>query len=119
VFCDEKDSCSAKVLSRIQRTMIFLRCGIVVAPGSRCCKSHLCEDELTIKSYDHIRVSKPDRWKIDSDEFQIFVEDIRSILFKQNIFDFDDPSCFSDEGYHAIVGLRKGTSRLIIIVEIV
>ncbi|CAF3336142.1 unnamed protein product [Rotaria sp. Silwood2] len=73
VFCDEKDSCSAKVLSRIQRTMVFLKCGIFVAPGSRCCTSHLCEDGLTIKSFDHIRVSKPDRWKIDSDEFQIFV----------------------------------------------
>ncbi|CAF4552414.1 unnamed protein product [Rotaria socialis] len=26
VFCDEKDSCSTKVLSCIQRTMIFLKC---------------------------------------------------------------------------------------------
>ncbi|CAF4659356.1 unnamed protein product, partial [Rotaria sp. Silwood2] len=87
--------------------MIFLKCGIVVARGSRCCTSHLCEDGLAIKLFDHIRVSKPDRWKIDSDEFQIFVEDIRIILFKQKKFDFDDPSCFSDEGYQAIVGLRK------------
>ncbi|CAF1526038.1 unnamed protein product, partial [Rotaria sordida] len=87
MFCDEKDSCSAKVLSRIQRTMIFLKCGISVAPGSRCCTSHLCEDELTIKSFDHIH--------------------IRTILFKQKKFDFDDPSCFSDEGYQAIVGLSK------------
>ncbi|CAF4364952.1 unnamed protein product, partial [Rotaria sordida] len=39
MFCDEKDSCSAKVLSRIQRTMIFLKCGIFVAPGARCCTS--------------------------------------------------------------------------------
>ena len=99
--------------------MIFLKCGIIVAPGSRCCTSHLCEDELTIKSFDHIRVSKPDRWKIDSDEFQIFVEDIRIILFKQNKFDFDDSSCFSDEGYQTIVGLSKGILRLKIVVEIV
>ena len=99
--------------------MIFLKCGIIFASGSRCCTSHLCEDELTIKSFDHIRVSKPDRWKIDSDEFQIFVEDIRIILFKQNKFDFDDSSCFSDEGYQTIVGLSKGISRLKIVVEIV
>ena len=63
--------------------MIFLKCGVIVAPGSRCCTSHLCEDELTIKPFDHIRVSKPGRWKIDSDEFQMFVEDIRIISFKQ------------------------------------
>ncbi|CAM4847138.1 unnamed protein product [Rotaria magnacalcarata] len=107
VFCDEKDPCSTKVLSRIQRTMIFLKCGIIAAPGSRCCTSHLCEDGLTIKSFDHIRISKPDRWQIDSIEFQIFVEDIRVILFKQKKFDFDDPSCFSDEGYQTIVGLCK------------
>ena len=80
MFCDEKDPYSAKVLSRIQRTMIFLKCGIIIASGSRCCTSHLCEDKLTIKSFNHIRVSKPHRWKIDSDEFQIFVEDIRIIL---------------------------------------
>ncbi|CAF3372224.1 unnamed protein product [Rotaria sp. Silwood2] len=87
--------------------MIFLKCDVVVVPGSRCCKDHLCEDELTIKSFDHIRVSKADRWKIDSNEFQMFVADIRAMLFKQKTFDFDDQTCFSDEGYQSIVGLTK------------
>jgi len=88
--------------------MIFLKCGIAVVPGSRCCKDHLCEDEVTFKSLDHIRVSKADQWKINSDEFQMFVADVRAMLFKQKTFDFDDPMCFSDEGYHSIVGLTKG-----------
>jgi len=92
----------------MQRTMIFLKCGVVVVPGSRCCKDHLCEDEFTIKPFDHIRVSKADQWKIDSDEFQMFVEDVRAILFKQKSFDFDDETCFSDEGYQSMVGLTKG-----------
>jgi hypothetical protein len=108
VFCDEKVSSSFKVLSQVQRTMIFLKCGVFVVRGSRCCKDHLCEDELTIKSFDHIRVSKADRWEINSDEFQMFVEDVRAVLFKQKTFDFDDPNCFSDEGYQSIVGLTKG-----------
>jgi len=49
----------------------------------------------------------------------MFVEDIRTILFRQKKFDFDDPSCFNDEGYQSIVGLSKGISRLKIVVEIV
>ena len=55
-------------------------------------------------------MSKADQWKIDSDEFQMFVADVRAMLFKQKTFDFDDPTCFSDEGYQSIVGLTKGIS---------
>ena len=90
--------------------MIFLKCGIAVATGSRCCKDHSCEDELSIKPFDHIRVSKGGRWKIDSDEFCMFVEDVRVTLFKQKTIAFDDPTYFSEEGYQSIVGLSKGIS---------
>ena len=109
MFCDNKKS-PLKVLSQEQRTTIFLKCGIVVFPGCRCCKDHLCEDGLSLKPFDYIRVSKADQWKIDSDEFQMLVADVRAMLFQQKTFDFDDPTCFSDEGYQSIVGLTKGIS---------
>ena len=41
-----------------------------MTPASRCCKAYLCEDELTIKQFDHISVLKVDRWKTDLDEFR-------------------------------------------------
>ncbi|CAF2876276.1 unnamed protein product, partial [Rotaria sp. Silwood2] len=91
----------------MQRTTIFLKCGVLAVPGSRCCRDHLCNDGVTFKSLSSIRISKADQWKIDSNEFQMFVEDVRAILFKQKTFDFDDETCFNDEGFQSIVGLTK------------
>ncbi len=112
VICGNIDPQSLKVLTQEQRTMIFLKRGVLVAPGSRCCSDHLYKNQLTIESFDHIQVSKADRWEIDATGFQIFVEDVRSILFNQKCFDFDDRTCLKDEGYRNIVGVTKGISEL-------
>ena len=109
MFCDNQGS-SLKVLSQMQRTIIFLKCGILVVPGSRCCRDRLCDDGVNFKSLDRIRISKADQWKIDSNEFQMFVEAVRAILFKQKTFDFDDETCFNDEVFQSTVGLTKGIS---------
>ena len=75
---------------------------------TRCCIDHLCNDGVTCKSLNSIRISKTDQWKIDSNTFQMFMEDVRAILFKQKTFDFNDETCFNDEGFQSIVGLAKG-----------
>ena len=94
----------------MQRTIVFLQCGVLVVPGSRCCIDHFCNDGVTFKSLNSIRISKADQWKIDSNAFQMFVEDVRAILFKHKTFDFDDETCFNDEDFQSIVGLTKGIS---------
>jgi hypothetical protein len=102
------DSPSLKVLSKEQRTMIFLKRGIFVSPGARCCSTHIYKDHLTAESFHKICVSQADRLTVDSVGFQEFVSDVRTILFSQKNFDFDDPSCLDEEAYRNIVGLRKG-----------
>ncbi|CAM4970589.1 unnamed protein product [Rotaria socialis] len=43
---------SAKVLSSVQRTMIFLKRGVFVSPGSRCWSEHVVKKQLTVESFD-------------------------------------------------------------------
>lgn len=88
--------------------MIFLKRGISVSEGARCCSHHIYKDQLTAESFGKICVLKADRLNISSTDFQEFLEDVRIILFKQKSFDFDDASCLDEEGYRSIVGLAKG-----------
>ncbi|CAF4438240.1 unnamed protein product [Rotaria magnacalcarata] len=99
---------SAKVLSSVQRTMIFLKCGVFVSPGSRCCSEHVVKKQLTVESFDKICISKADCWTLDSFELQVLLTDIRSMLLQQNSFNFDDPTSLNEEAYKTIVGLTKG-----------
>ncbi len=88
--------------------MIFLKRGVLVSPGARCCSDHIYQGHLTAESFDKIVVSQADRLNIDSSGFQEFISDVRTILFSQKKFDFDDPSCLDEEGYQSMVGLKKG-----------
>ena len=101
------DSPSSKVLSRQQKTMIFLKRGIFISTGARCCSEHISQGHLTLESFNKICV-QADRLNINSVGFQEFLDDIRRILFSQKNFDFDDASCLTEEEYQNIVGLKKG-----------
>ncbi|CAF2102623.1 unnamed protein product, partial [Rotaria magnacalcarata] len=98
---------SAKVLSSVQRTMIFLKRGVFVSPGSRCCSEHIVKKQLTVESFDKICISKTDCWTLDSFGLQVLLTDIRSMLLQQNSFNFDDPTSLNEEAYKTIVGLTK------------
>ncbi|CAF4885433.1 unnamed protein product [Rotaria socialis] len=98
---------SAKVLSSVQRTMIFLKRGVFVSPGSRCCSEHVVKKQLTVESFDKICISKADCWTLDSFGLQVLLKDIRSTLLQQNSFNFDDPTSLNEEAYKTIVGLTK------------
>lgn len=102
------DPSSTKVLSSQQRTMIFLKRGVYVLQGSRCCSDHLYLGHLTAESFNQIIVSQPDSLDIDSEGLQEFISDVRSILLERKSMDFNDPSCLNDEAYRILFGLRKG-----------
>ena len=87
--------------------MIFLKRGIFVSSGARCCAEHIYQGQLTVESFNKICVSQADCLKIDSVGFREFLEDVRTILFSQRNFDFDNPSCLDEEGYRSVVGLGK------------
>jgi hypothetical protein len=108
IVCGFYDPSPAKVLTQAQRTMIFLKRGVFIVPGARCCSDHIYKNHLTAESLGKIDASKPDRFNIDSVGFQEFISDVRAMLINQKSFDFDDPSCLDEEGYRCIVGLSKG-----------
>ena len=88
--------------------MIFLKRGVFVSTGARCCSDHIYQDHLTVESLGKIVVSQPDRLNMDSIGFQEFLSDVRTIIFSQKNFDFDDPSCLDEDTYRSVVGLSKG-----------
>ena len=95
-------------MSQPQRTVVFLKRGIYVLSGARCCPDHIYQGHLTIESVHKICVSQANRLKIDSVGFQEFLSDVCKILFGKKKLDFDDPSCLNEEAYRDFVGLRKG-----------
>ena len=89
--------------------MIFLKRGIFVPIGARYCYDHISQEHLTAESLNKVCVSQTDSLKIDSVGFQEFLKDVRTILFSQKKFDFDNPLCLDEEGYRSVVGLGKVT----------
>ena len=98
-----------EVLSDSQRTMIFIRRGILISAGTRCCSDHLYKGQLSYESLWQINGSISDRLILNSNEVQGLIEDFRSSIQASKGFDFDDPMCLSDECYFNITGLKKGT----------
>lgn len=98
-----------EVLSDTQRTMVFIRRGILVSAGSRCCSDHLYKGQLSYEGLWQINGSISDHLALNSSEVQGLMEDFRSSIQASKSFDFDDPSCLSDECYFNITGLKKGT----------
>jgi len=56
VVCKKNDVASSKVLSKEQQKMVFVKRGIVVPSGTRCCRRHLYNNHLT---YDALREITP------------------------------------------------------------
>ncbi|CAF4665156.1 unnamed protein product, partial [Rotaria socialis] len=106
VICDI-EIISAKVLSSVQPTMIFLKRGVFVSSGSRCCSEHVVKKQLTVESFDKICITRTDCWTLDSFGLQVLLTDTRSMLLQQNSFNFDDPTSLNEEAYKTIVGLTK------------
>ena len=98
-----------EVLSDAQRTMIFIRRGILVSTGSRCCCDHLYKGQLSHEGLWQINGSISDYLVLNSNEVQGLMEDFRSSIQASKSFDFDDPTCLSNECYFNITGLEKGT----------
>ncbi|CAF1687657.1 unnamed protein product, partial [Adineta ricciae] len=47
--CQKTDGSSSKVSSTEQQKSVFIKRGIIVPPGSRCCRDHLYGKHLTYK----------------------------------------------------------------------
>ena len=106
-MCDVTDASPMEVLSDNQRIMIFILRGILVSPGSRCCSDHLYRGQLYREGLWQMAGSIPERLSLGSDDVQGLIEKFRSSIQALKDFNFDDPTCLSDECYFNITGLKK------------
>ena len=99
-----------EVLSDNQRTMIFILWGNLVSSGSRCCSDHLYRGQLYREDLWQMAGSISERLSFGSDDIQDLIEKLRSSIQVLGGFNFDDPTCLSDDCCFNITGLKKDNS---------
>ena len=97
------------MLSDEQRTMIFLRRGIWIPKGVRCCSNHLYKRHLSYEAWQSVKQSKADDILLNTDDIVKLIDDFRLALKHAGSFDFDDPEALDNETYKTITGLDQGT----------
>ena len=98
-----------RVLSDEQRTTIFLRRGIWVPKGVRCCSNHLYKGHLLYEAQQSVKQSKADDILLNTDDVVKLTDDFRLALKRAGSFDCDNPGALDNETYKTITGLDQGT----------
>lgn len=106
--CQKTDGSSSKVLSTEQQKLVFIKRGIVVPPGSRCCRHHLYKNHLTYEALHQIVPMKIDPVVFDAKGVMDLVTECCTTIQHMRTFDFDDPTSLDDESYYNFTGLEKG-----------
>ena len=88
--------------------MVFVKRGIVVPPGSRCCRHHFYNNHLTFEALQQIKPIKVDTVSLDTDGVVELVTDCCKTIQNAKTFDFDDPTSLGEEAYDNMTGLQKG-----------
>lgn len=108
VVCRIIDSSSLEVLTDSQRNNVFLKKGVWISKGSRCCSNHLYKRHLSYESLNQINGLYVDQLVFSIDDVHRMINDFRTLSTTNMSFDFDDPGSLSDESYRNITGLQKG-----------
>ena len=102
------DEFPSKVLTKEQQIMVFVKKGIVVPPGSRCCRHHFYNNHLTFEAFQQIKPIKVDTILLDTNGVVELVTDCCKTIQNAKTFDFDDPTSLNEEAYYNMTGLQKG-----------
>lgn len=87
--------------------MVFVKKGIFISPGSRCCRIHLDRGRLTHDALEEITHVKIEMFSLDSNAVITLIDDCCSVIRNIKTFDFDDPTSLNDETYRNITGIDK------------
>lgn len=93
--------------------MVFIKRGIVVPAGSRCCNNHLYNNHLTYGALHEITFAKTDKVTLDANSVVELIGDCCTTIQNMKTFDFDDPTSLDDETYYNMTGLQKGIDCLV------
>ncbi len=92
--------------------LVFLKRGILIPDGARCCPEHLYKQQLSFDSLGRIRANQMDQLVCDANRLQEILNDCRLLLENQKTFDFDDPYSLDNKDYYNITGLQKGNHNM-------
>lgn len=87
---------------------MFIKRGIFVQAGARCCGDHLSNGQLSYEAIDKIVPHGSERVFFNSNEIQQIITDFRVLIQNHRALNFDDPSSLDDTAYYNITGLLKG-----------
>jgi hypothetical protein len=90
--------------------MVFVKRGILVPVGNRCCSVHVYNGHLSYEAMQEIKASITDVMCLDSNAVALLVDDGCKTVQEMKTFDFDDPASLDNEAYYNITGLEKGKS---------
>ena len=99
---------SLRVLSTEQQKMIFLKRGILLPSGSRCCKGHLYNNHLSYEALQRITSTQVNMVLFDANSIIELLTDYFTIMKNVKAFDFYDPVSLDEESYNNMTGLKKG-----------
>lgn len=108
--CREPDHRPFKVVSEEQRRLIFVKSGVFVPPGNRCCNTHLYNGHLSFEALQKIKPNITDVLRLDSNAVSVLLDDCCKTIQGMKTFDFDDPASLDNNAYYNITGLEKGRS---------
>jgi hypothetical protein len=106
--CNTSDPEETCILTKEQRTMIFLKKGVFVPKDARCCTLHMYKRQLTYESIEMIQASIIDNLFLNVDDVKNLINDFRLAINNNKSFDFDNPGSLDNEAYQAITGLTRG-----------
>ena len=94
--------------------MVFVKRGILVPVGNRCCSVYVCNGHLSHEAMQEIKASFTDGMCLHSDAVALLVDDCCKTVREMKKFDFDDPASLNNETYDNITGLEKGKAFVIL-----
>ena len=92
--------------------MFFVKRGVVVSSGSRCCSHHVYNNHLTYDALQQITPAITDMVSFDANGVVELITDCCTTIQEAKTFDFDDPTSLDDESYYNMTGLQRGINRL-------
>lgn len=108
IICGATDANDRTRLNKQHRNILFIKRGIFVQPGARCCGDHLSKDQLSYEAIHKIIPYGSERVSFTSNEIQQIITDFRAVIQNHQALNFDDPTSLDDTAYYNITGLSKG-----------
>jgi hypothetical protein len=107
IVCGAKKAKKRTRLNEYHRNTLFIKRGIYIPPGARCCSVHFDKDQLSYEAIHQIVPSKFELVSFNSDEIGQIITDFRALVQNQEAFDFDNNASLDDTAYYNITGLLK------------